>query len=239
MDMIVNSIVSNYLADYLEINPEKTKTSILSGTVELSGVKFKKNLFTTLNIPYLELEDGYIGRIKVQLSLPRFYLYPIIIIVDQIYIKVRPKNVNKISEKEILNTFEIYKKKKLKEFEELMNVKLSSIFQDFKNNKKESSSMIENIINNLHIDIEKIVIIFDDCISNPKYPCTFGITLNKLYIDSTSKDFTDIIEEEDKSSPFKYKKLSIISLNLFLDKIKSENITKDEKTGDITAYHKI
>ena len=130
------------------------------------------------------------------------------------------------------------KKKKLREFEELMNVKLSSIFQDLKN-KNEGPSMIENIINNLHIDIEKIVIIFDDCLSNPNYPCTFGVTLNKLYIDSTSKDFTDIIKEEDKSSPFKYKKLSIISLNLFLDKISSENITKDQKTGDITAYHKI
>ena len=114
MDSIINSIVSNYLSEYLEINPEKTKTSILSGTVELSGVKFKKNLFTTLNIPYMELEDGYIGRINVQLSLPRFYLYPIIIIVDQIYIKIGPKNVNKISEQEILNTFEIYKKKKIK-----------------------------------------------------------------------------------------------------------------------------
>ena len=241
MDTIINSIVSNYLADYLEINPEKTKTSILSGTVELSGVKFNKNLFTTLNIPYLELEDGYIGKINVKLSLPRFYLYPIIVNVDQIYIKVRPKNVNKISEKEILNTFEIYKQKKLKEFEELMNIKFSNLFEDFlksNDNKKGGPSMVENIINNLHIDIEKIVLIFDDCISNPSYPCTFGVTLNKLYIDSTSKDFTEI-KEEDKSSPFKYKKLSIISLNSFLDKINKEDIIKDEKTGDITANHKI
>ena len=129
MDTIINTIVSNYLADYLEINPEKTKTSILSGTVELSGVKFKKSLFTTLNIAYLELEEGYIGKIHVTLSLPRFYLYPIVVYVDQIYIKVRPKNVNKITEKDIIDTFEIYKQKKLKEFEELMNIKFSVLFQ--------------------------------------------------------------------------------------------------------------
>ena len=239
MDYIINTVVSNYLADYIEINPEKTKSSILSGTVELSGVKFKRTLFTTLNIPYLELEDGYIGKIKAQLSLPRFYLYPIVVNIDQIYIKVRPKNVNKITEKEILDTFELYKMKKLKEFEDLMNVKFSNLFEDLKSKDKNGGpTMIENIINNLHINIEKIVLIFDDCVSNPRHPCTYGVTLNKLFIDSTSKDFTEI-KEEDKSSPFKYKKLSIKSLNTFLDKINKEDIIKDEKTGDITANHKI
>ena len=107
MNTIVNSIISKYLSDYLEINPEKTKTSLLSGTVELSGVKFKRTLFSTLNLPYLELEDGYIGKINAKLSLPRFYLYPIVLDIDEIYIKVRPKNVNKITEEEIMKTFEI------------------------------------------------------------------------------------------------------------------------------------
>ena len=241
MDTIINAIVSNYLADYLEINPEKTKTSILSGTVELSGVKFKKNLFTTLNLPYLELEDGFIGKIQIELSLPRFYLYPIVVKVDQIFIKVRPRNVNKILEKEILETYQKYKQKKLNEFEELMNIKFSSLFQDdkkSKDNKSDSFSYIESIINNLHIDIKKIVIIYDDCVSSPKYPYSFGISLNQLYIDSTSKDFKEI-KEEDKSSPLKYKKLSIINFNLFLDKINKDDITIDEKNGDISANHKI
>ena len=78
----------------------------------------------------MELEDGFVGKINLKLSLPRFYLYPIIINVDQIYIKIRPKNVNKITEEEILKTFEIYKEKKLKEFEELMNIKFSYFFED-------------------------------------------------------------------------------------------------------------
>ena len=93
MESIVNSIISSYLADYLEINPEKTKLSVLSGTVDLYGVKFKKNLFTTLNLPYLELVDGYIGKIHIDLSLPRFYLYPINVFVDKIYVKVKPRNM--------------------------------------------------------------------------------------------------------------------------------------------------
>ena len=231
MESIVNSIISSYLADYLEINPEKTKLSILSGTVDLYGVKFKTNLFTTLNLPYLELVDGYIGKIHVDLSLPRFYLYPINVFVDKIYVKVKPRNMNKIKEEEILKTFEIFKKKRLQQFEELMNIKFSSLFenQDEKNkdNKKEGITMVENIINNLHIKIQNLVFIFDDCISNPKYPVTLGVTLNKLFIDSTGKNFEyKELTEEEKLSPFKYKKLLIKNMNIFLDSIKPEDIIK-------------
>ena len=125
MDFIVNKLISSYLADYLEINPEKTKLSVISGTVDLYGVKFKKNLFSTLNLPYLELEDGFVGRIHVSLKLPRFHLNPIIVEVDKIYVKVKPKNMNKIQDEEIMKTYDIYKKKQLKQFEELMNIKFS------------------------------------------------------------------------------------------------------------------
>ena len=247
MESIINSIISNYLADYLEINPEKTKLSVLTGTVDLFGVKFRKNLFTTLNLPYLELVDGYVGRIHVNLKLPRFYLYPINVDVDKIYVKVKPKNMNKIPELEILKIFEIFKKKKLKQFEELMNIKFSFLSEteeekekekeeekkkeksnqkkDKKKEKKEKVTMVEKIINNLHIKIQNVVFIFDDCVSNPKYPITFGVTLNEIAIDSTSKDFVSIkLSEEEKKSPLKYKKLSINGINIFLDNIKKEDL---------------
>ena len=122
-----------------------------------------------------------------------------------------------------------------------MNIQFSSLFEDekkSKENKNGSYTIIENIFNNLHIDIRKIVIIFDDCISSPKYPCTFGVTLEKLIIESTSKDFKEN-KDEDKSCPFKYKKISMETLNLFLDTINPKDIIKDEKTGDISVNHKI
>ena len=243
MESIVNSIISNYLAEYLVINPEKTKLSLFEGTVELQGVKFKKTFFATLNLPYLELVEGYIGKIFIKLSLPRFYLYPIHVLVDKIYIKVKPKNMNKIKEEEILATFEIYKKKRLKQLEELMNVKLTSIFenkneQNKTENKKEKLTMVENIINNLHVKIQNIVVIYEDCISNPIYPINLGITLNNILIDSTNKNFNyEQLSEEEKVSPLKYKKLSIENLNIFLDNINSEDIINNN--GEINTKLKI
>ena len=246
MEAIVNSIISSYLANYLEINPQKTKLSVLTGTVDLFGIKFKKNLFTTLNLPYLELVDGFVGKIHVNLSLPRFYLYPINVEVDKIYVKVKPKNMNKITEEEILKTFEIYKKKKLVQFEELMNIKYSLLLEtekekekkEKKKNKKEKITIVQNIINNLHIKIQNIIFIFDDCVSNPKYPITLGVSLDRIFIDSTSKDFNyNQLSKEEKLSPLKYKKLSIENLNIFLDNIKKEDLI--EENGEIFTKLKI
>ena len=136
------------------------------------------------------------------------------------------------------------RKKKLVQFEELMNIKYSLLLEtekekekkekkkekekNKKKDKKEKITMVENIINNLHIKIQNVVFIFDDCVSNPKYPVTLGVTIDKIFIDSTSKDFTYTkLTEEEKKSPLKYKKLSIENLNIFLDNIKNEDLIQE------------
>ena len=58
-----------------------------------------------------------------------------------------------------------------------------------KKGKKEKLTIVENIINNLFIKIQSIVFIYDDYISNSNNPVSLGITINRIFIDSTSKDF--------------------------------------------------
>ena len=127
MASILNIIVKNYLSEFLEINPDKTVANLFSGTVELENIKFKKTLFNALNVSFLELEDGYIGKIKVKLSLPRFYLYPIIVNVDKIYVRIKPKDVNKITKEEILKIYDDFKNKQLLAFEEKIKNKIKEI----------------------------------------------------------------------------------------------------------------
>ena len=115
---IINYFVENYLSQFLEINPEETQADLWNGTVELNNIKFKKSIFQTLNLPYLELVDGYVGKIKATLSLPRFYLYPIKVEIDNIFIHTRQKNVNDLSKKEEIKLMENNKKDKLKNDEE-------------------------------------------------------------------------------------------------------------------------
>ena len=47
---IINWIVDKYLSNILEINKEQTKSSIWSGVVEMSNLKIKPDIFTSLNL---------------------------------------------------------------------------------------------------------------------------------------------------------------------------------------------
>ena len=100
---IINYFVDNYLSQFLEINSEETQADLWNGTVELNNIKFKKSIFETLNLPYLELVDGYIGKIKATLSLPRFYLYPIKVEIENVFLHARQKMLIIYQKKNKLN----------------------------------------------------------------------------------------------------------------------------------------
>ena len=53
---IINFIVERYLANILEIDTSQTAASLWSGTVEMSNLKIKQEIFENLNLPYLELD---------------------------------------------------------------------------------------------------------------------------------------------------------------------------------------
>ena len=139
---IINFIIDKYLANILEINPEKTQASLWSGTVELSNLKFKSSIFQTLNLPYLELVDGHIGLLRLTMSLPRFYLYPINVEVNDVFFYARQKSIDDLSKEQQIKDIETYKQSKLKNKEELLK-QVNTL-------KDESPSILDQILKNIN-----------------------------------------------------------------------------------------
>ena len=106
---ILNFIVENYLSNFIEINPSQTKASLFSGEVQMSNVKIKKEIFQTMNIPFLEVVHGYIGSIKIKMSMPMFYNYPIDLKIEKVFFHARQKNMNEIDRDEEIKNMETYK----------------------------------------------------------------------------------------------------------------------------------
>ena len=205
---IVNYIIETYLSNIFEINSEETKTDLWNGTVELNNIKFKKSIFQTLDLPYLELITGYVGNLKANLSLPRFYLYPIKVEIDKIFVHSKQKNVSNLKKDEEINLIQNYKNAKLKNNEEL-KLKLNEC-------SEEQPNMLEQIINNLEIKIKNIVIIFDDEISYKKHPFQMGIILENLYLKSTNEKF-EIDSTIDDKNEIKFKIIKLENFSFFLD----------------------
>ena len=90
---LINFIINNFLSNFLEINPNQTYISFLSGELFLQDVKIKKTSLEYINIDYLELINGYIGSIKILLKIPDFYSNPIKIYINDLYIYAKQRKL--------------------------------------------------------------------------------------------------------------------------------------------------
>jgi hypothetical protein len=208
---IFNWAIDKYLSKFLEINKDELKVSLWNGELEMSNVKIKPEIFTTMNLPYFELVNGYIGKIKLNVSLPRFYLYPIKMVVEKVFFHAKQKKLETINKKVEIDNMEKYKNEQLLSMEELSN--------EVKNLQKEGGSgYLDKIINNLEIEIKDICIRFDDDLSYNLIPFTFGLLLKNLKIKTVDENFAEA--EEGKTIPIgdiTRKILKMENFSLYLD----------------------
>ena len=230
---VLNYIVGNYLSNFIEINPSQTQASLWSGEVQMSNVKIKKELFQTMNIPFLEVVHGYIGSIKIKMSMPMFYKYPIKVKIEKVFFHARQKDINEINKDEEIKNMEAYKLSTL-ENQEILKSQIDKI------DKEESSGMQKDIINNLHIEINDVIFRYDDNVSYKKIPYSLGLILKKLSLSSTKSDFKllsnpdEIVKAENDST---YKKINMMNLSMFWDCFENEEELKFNNLIENSYYN--
>jgi hypothetical protein len=200
----------------LEINKEQTKSSLWNGEFEMSNLKIKPEIFTNMNLPYFELLHGYVGKMKISLSLPRFYLYPIKVEIDKVFFHAKQKKLETIQKMTEIANMEQYKKNQLQSQEELEN--------EINNLQKEGQpGMMSQIINNLEIIINDICIRFDDDLSYNLIPFTFGLLLKNLKISTVDENFMEA--KEGQTIPIgevNRKLLKMTNFSIYLDTYENE-----------------
>ena len=209
---ILNFIVENYLSNFIEIDPSQTKASLWSGEVQMSNVKIRKELFQTMNIPFLEVVHGYIGSIKIKMQLPMFYKYPIDVFIEKVFFHARQKDINEINQEEEIKNMEAYKLSTLQN-QEILKSQLDAI------DKEESAGMQKQIMSNLRIEINDVIFRYDDNVSYKKIPYSLGLILKNLSLLSTKSDFKKLDKplEVLKYEEISYKNICMEHLSLFWD----------------------
>lgn len=215
---IINYVIDKYLNQFLEVDSEKTDARILKdGQIELGNVKIKRDFLNSLNMPFFEFKETYIGKFiaNINFSLLRldyhFENYPIYVILDEVFILVKQKGLSDWSEE-----------KKIKEMENFKNFTLQQLEDAYVQYLKNLSDGTENefvkkIIHNLNFSISNIVIRFEDEISDPNNPYSLGIVISNIVSKPTKKDFDVHSTEEVLFSEFNHKIFIIKGLSIFLD----------------------
>ena len=216
MATVINWIIGKYLSNILEINKDLTKSSLISGEIQMANLKIKPEIFTLLNLPFFELVNGYVGKLKIKLQMPRFHLYPIRIEVDKVFFHAKQKELSSIKKESEIKFMEGFKSYQLQSLEEFRN-EMTRIEDE------SNPNMLSRIINNIEININDICIRFDDEISYSLTPFCFGILLKNIKMKSVDKDFKDL--EEKKTVPFEEinnKMIEIDKFSIYLDTFENE-----------------
>ena len=113
---IVNFLIEKYLCFFVEIDANEIDASILNGTISLNNLRIKPSFFDSINLPDIEIINGYIGALDIKISLPLFYAQPIKVEINKFFLNVQMKAAT--SEQEEIARMERIKKNKLNMIEE-------------------------------------------------------------------------------------------------------------------------
>ena len=250
---VLNVIFNKLLANFLEIDTSKTNISILTGKIQLENLKIKREIFEYYYIPYFELLHGYVGSLDIDLKMPFFYNNPIKVKINQIFAHFRQKDINKLKKEEELHTILEYKKNLLinseqlfAEIEEMKRQNKENNMQGkrFKREEKTEENLpeiVQKIINNVLIDINEIVIRFDDDLSYKGIPFSMCVILNHITVRSTGKDFKlpESIDEVIPLQEMNYKVAKVEHLSVYMDLFDFEEELNFEKLISTEVYKDI
>ena len=213
----MSSYLSSYLTEnffslFFEIDSNIKSNFIESGTLELSNLLLRSDLFYILNIPYIKLINSYIGKLNINIS-ENSQNKKISASIDNIFIHIKKKNFEEIIKEEEINYMQ---KRKVIFLEKQEKLSVNNTF-----GKKSDLYMIQYILDNINLTLNNIVIKFDDTVSFPKIPCCMGIILEQINI--SSKNDLKINKEYEESSnseiyeTIKYKLIKIKKFSIYFD----------------------
>ena len=222
---IINWIIDKYFKNILEIDKEHTKSSVFSGEFEMSNLKIKREIFAILNLPFFELVQGYVGKLKIKVKLPRFYLHPIKIEVEKVFFHAKQKALSNLNKESEIRNLEIFKNTQLQSTEELKCELLN-----MQNSGELIPGMANKIMNNFDINVTDICIRYDDDISYELIPFCLGVLIKNINVKTVDKDFNELQTKKIPFEEINHKIVKITNLSVYLDTFENEGKLIDYKS---------
>ncbi|XP_034728114.1 vacuolar protein sorting-associated protein 13A isoform X2 [Etheostoma cragini] len=227
-ESLVVDVLNRFLGDYVvNLDTSQLKLGIWGGDAILTNLEIKENALSQLDIPF-KVRAGHIGRLQLKIPWKNLYTQSVEATLDGVYLLIVPTASIKYDAEKEEKQLQEARQRELQRIEE---TKLKAAEQENPDLEKQDTfveKLVTQVIKNLQVKISNIHVRYEDNVTNPNCPLSFGVSLKNLSLQTSDKNWNPRLLDENSRLFFKLVKLDSLFAYWNVNSLLFSNHSADE-----------
>uniref|UniRef100_A0A671T9Z2 Vacuolar protein sorting 13 homolog A n=1 Tax=Sinocyclocheilus anshuiensis TaxID=1608454 RepID=A0A671T9Z2_9TELE len=201
-ESVVVDVLNRFLGDYV-VNLDSSQLSL-----GIWGVLFLKQ--SQLDIPF-KVKAGHIGRLELKIPWKNLYTQSVEATLDEVFLLIVPTASIKYDAEKEERQLQEARQRELQRIEETKQKAAEKGNPKAEKQDTFVEKLVTQVIKNLQVKISNIHVRYEDDVTNPDAPLSFGVSLQNLSLQTADQNWTPCLLDEKAKLFFKLVRLD----NLF------------------------
>ncbi|XP_071956749.1 intermembrane lipid transfer protein VPS13A-like [Antedon mediterranea] len=185
LESIVASLLNKYLDKYIEnLDTDNLDVGLFSGQLNLQDLQLKPEALYELDLP-IEVKAGTVGKISFVIPWTSLFSSPVIVNVEDVLLLVSPVTARPYDEEKEKRLENAAKRKVLEQLERSKTKPLNE--KDEQESLSFTEKLTASIINNVQVFMKNVHVRYEDTVTNPGYPFSFGVMVPYISAETTDE----------------------------------------------------
>uniref|UniRef100_A0A8C1MPF9 Vacuolar protein sorting 13 homolog A n=1 Tax=Cyprinus carpio TaxID=7962 RepID=A0A8C1MPF9_CYPCA len=210
-ESVVVDVLNRFLGDYVvNLDSSQLSLGIWGGDAILRNLEIKENALSQLDIPF-KVRAGHIGRLELKIPWKKLYTQSVEATLDEVYLLIVPTASIKYDAEKEERQLQEARQRELQRIEE--SKQKAAEKENPKAEKQDTfvEKLVTQVIKNLQVKISNIHVRYEDDVTNPNAPLSFGVSLQNLSLQTADQNWKPCLLDEKAKLFFKLVRLD----NLF------------------------
>ncbi|XP_023200047.1 vacuolar protein sorting-associated protein 13A isoform X2 [Xiphophorus maculatus] len=227
-ESVVVDVLNRFLGDYVvNLDSSQLKLGIWGGDAVLKNLEIKENALSQLDLPF-KVRAGHIGRLELKIPWTDIYNQSVEATLDGVYLLIVPTaSIKYDAEKEEKQLQEA----RQRDLDRIEETKLKAAEQENTKLEKQDTfveKLVTQVIKNLQVKISNIHVRYEDDITNPNCPLSFGVSLKNLSLQTADNYWKPSLLDEHSKLFFKLVQLNNLFAYWNVNSVLFSNHSPDE-----------
>ncbi|KAL6114111.1 vps13a [Pungitius sinensis] len=227
-ESVVIDVLNRFIGDYVvNLDSSQLKLGIWAGDAVLKNLEIKENALSQLDIPF-KVRAGHIGQLQLKIPWKNLYNQSVEAKLDGVYLLVVPTASIKYDAVKEEKQLQEARQRELQRIEE---TKLKAAEKEDPNLEKQDTfveKLVTQVIKNLQVKISNIHVRYEDDVTNPKCPLSFGVSLKNLSLQTSDENWNPRLLDEHSRLFFKLVQLENLFAYWNVNSVLFSNHSADE-----------